>query len=337
MKVPHYALKYLNNRQKQQIRHVLSRIRFLRNVVHDAGRYYRLSTAFRPMSTKEQIRAHLTFEYHKIEKGLALPETRPGFGSDVVTNLMRDIVLYEEKYGVDDISVIVRDVLKEYSEAFDLDANPKQALNSFLAGGFPEVSITRRGGTITFPRDKFFPHTISDALSFIKSRRSARQFTGAPVSTEDLEEVISLAQEAPSVCNRQAGFAFCANDPMTIKSALSFQNGNRGFGHLLGAVIIVAADMSRFRSIGERHQPFIDGGIFAMAIVNALHAKHIGACMLNWSTEFGQDKALRAAFDIPDKYTIITMIGCGEVPPSIQVAASPRDPKALQWLGGNHT
>ncbi len=305
------------------------------NMIYDANRYHRFSTAFRPVTTKEQMRSHLTFEYHKIEKGLALPQTRPGFGKDVVLKLIKDIIVYEEMFGSDDMSVIIRDVLKEYSQAFDLEPTLKYALEEFLKLKSPDFDVNRRGGTLNLSKDDLFPQSVSNAISFIKSRRSVRQFTGGMILDQDLEEVIALAQEAPSVCNRQAGFAFCANDSETIRSALSFQNGNRGFGHLIGAVIIVTADMSRFHSVGERHQPFIDGGIFAMAIVNALHAKHIGACMLNWSTEFGQDKALRAAFNIPDKYVIITMIGCGEVPSSIRVAASPRDPKALQWLGTN--
>ena len=104
---------------------------------------------------------------------------------------------------------------------------------------------------------------------------------------------------------------------------LSYQNGNRGFGHKLGVVLMVTVDLRHFDLIGERNQGWIDGGLFAMSLVYGLHAASLGTCMLNWSEDCESDKAIRKAFNIPDYEIIITMIGAGHVPKKFEVTASP--------------
>lgn len=81
---------------------------------------------------------------------------------------------------------------------------------------------------------------------------------------------------------------------------MSYQNGNSGFGHTVPALFVITSDMRIFEKSGERNQGWVDGGLFAMALVYALHALGLGACMLNWSQDHDQDDALRAAFEIPD-------------------------------------
>jgi nitroreductase len=190
------------------------------------------------------------------------------------------------------------------------------------------------GGTVKVDHRTLFPGDMRSSVEFLLSRRSVRNYTGETVPRDLLQKAAEIAQRAPSVCNRQTGRLFIANDPSKIAKVLAFQNGNRGFGDKLGAVIVVAADLRYFNSSGERNQAYVDGGIFAMMLVQALHALHLGTCMLNWSVEAQHDHLMRKELDIPDYCAVITMIGCGFPAQNLSVAASPRISldKVVNWL-----
>lgn len=299
----------------------------------DRLRYARQSAILHGGRSRTHKRAALTFDYHKLEKGLALPNPRPGFAKPVAAGLVRDLNAYEAEFGADDMSQIVGTVLEEYARTNAAHGAKMEEVERFLATR-PTACATVEAGSVTLRHDELFPVDPDTARRFLMSRRSARQFTGAPVERSEIEAAIAMAQRAPSVCNRQSGRVFCTNDPEKMARVLAHQNGNRGFGHTLGAVLIVASEVRSFRDVGERNQPFVDGGIFAMAVAFALHARGLGACMLNWSVEPAVDAALRREFAIPDSCVVITMIGCGHVGETLRVAASPRDPlqEVLQWL-----
>src|SRR3546814_1994141 len=81
----------------------------------------------------------------------------------------------------------------------------------------------------------------------------------------------------------------CSSDLEIIDRALSLQNGNRGFGHEIPCLLILCTDLSAFDTAGERYQHWIDGGMFSMSLVWALHALGYSSCCLNWSkTQIGR-------------------------------------------------
>ncbi len=305
--------------------------RLLRNVIYDTRRFVRWSTAVHRPHLRQQARAHLTFDYHKLEKGLSLPKRRTGFGRTVSARIVEDLARYEQCHGKDDMSVIVRDVLATYRDECRMSGVIVDKVDAFLAATGEPPFAERLGGMAQLRRDQLFPVAPQVAREFLLSRRSCRQFTGELVARDVIERVVGIAQRCPSVCNRQAGIVYAANERVTIDEMLSYQNGNGGFGHLMGGVFIVCSDLTRFQSVGERLQGYIDGGIFAMALLQAIHAEGLGGCMLNWSQEMKADQALRKRFGIPESQVVITMIGFGHSPEELRVAMSPRDPLPVNW------
>src|SRR3546814_8739546 len=81
----------------------------------------------------------------------------------------------------------------------------------------------------------------------------------------------------------QASYVYCLQSREIIDRALSLQNGNRGFGHEIPCLLILCTDLSAFDTAGERYQHWIDGGMFSMSLVWALHALGYSSCCLNWS------------------------------------------------------
>lgn len=314
---------------KRWLRHRRAAWRYRRDLSYDARRYLAASTTVRPPADQVNVEAQLIFDYHRIEKGLAMPESRPGFGKDTIVSLMRALPAHEASFGPTAVGQSVEDVLRSYAADQRRQGVPNEELEAFLAARrsastAPALPGVEPGGFIQLELDRLFPVDSQISRRFLTSRRSVRQFTGAPVPDELMDEAVHLAQRAPSVCNRQGGRLYMSNDPKVMARMLAHQNGNRGFGQTLGAVFIVAEDMRIFMNVGERNQAFVDGGIFAMSLVQGLHALHLGACLLNWSATAGADMALRREFGIPDHHAVITMVGAGYPVDPVRVAASPR-------------
>jgi nitroreductase len=89
---------------------------------------------------------------------------------------------------------------------------------------------------------------------------------------------------------------------------------------------VVCSEFDIFEKLDERNQGWIDGGLFAMTLVYALHSLGLGSCMLNWSVSNARDASFRAAFGVPENQGVICMIAVGHLRDSFRVAQSPRRP-----------
>ncbi|MEM7316122.1 MAG: nitroreductase family protein, partial [Planctomycetota bacterium] len=147
-----------------------------------------------------------------------------------------------------------------------------------------------------------------------------------PVDISVIKTAVRIAQKTPSVCNRQSGRVHIYGSEADKTRVLSHQAGNRGFGNQAAYVLIVTADLRCFASPGERFQSWIDGGMFAMSLIYALHAQGLGSCALNWSATSDRDIRMRKDAGIPDNEVVMMMISVGRLPESFPVARSPRKP-----------
>lgn len=308
-------------------RRSLNTLKSFPEYLKDARRFRGASTAFAPPKRKEQWIALLTIDYHRIEKGMSLPEPRAGFGKDVIARLLENTPRYIDRYGRDALTDVVVNALRAY-----VAHNARQDMETPQVAAFIDgydatgPALHGEGGLLPVTREGIRQRAAVDPEGFFFSRHSIRQFSEEPIPEELLERAAALAAKAPSVCNRQSGRAYVTTDPALIARALSFQNGNRGFGHKVPLLFVVCAEFDIFEKLDERNQGWIDGGLFAMSLVYGLHALGLGSCMLNWSVPSKRDAALRAAFDIPDHQGVICMVAAGQIPDELVVAQSPRRP-----------
>jgi hypothetical protein len=128
----------------------------------------------------------------------------------------------------------------------------------------------------------------------------------------------------PSVCNRQAWRVYVFTDDEDKRRVLQHQNGNRGFGDRISQLLVVTCDLSAFVTIGERAQAWVDGGMFSMSLVYALHFAGLGTCCLKAPNEIREDRALRRVCGIPDCEVVIMMIAVGHLIEEFAVAQSAR-------------
>lgn len=290
------------------------------NYSYDAKRYVRHSSTHDNLVDPMTRKARLTKAYHSIEKGMALPETRKGYGDWALRQIRTDVPALEAGGHGGLETQGARATIAEYA-AFHGDDLPEDVA---WTADFSTTAIDHPGGTSKLTAADFDAAKAADFDRFARSRYSVRQYTGEPVSPEDIERAVSTALKSPRVCNRESRRVHVAYNEDARTRLLSHQNGNRGFGHTAGAVLVITSDVRHFTDLGERNQGWIDGGLFTMSLAYALHGQGLGACMLNWSTVWWRDRNLRRDFGIPDHEIIITMMAVGHVPPDgVTVATSP--------------
>ena len=295
--------------------------------VYDLQRFWKHSGAIETHRTKSAIDADITKLYHAVEKGLALPQPRPGFGAHPISLLCEHVAreIAEERVTYPVTRAI--EALRAYAEFNDRNAepNPHCVVNLLQSAPRPaEAGHSQATRTISLAEIK--AATDFDADMFFSTRTSVRRFSAEPISQDQIERAARTAQAAPSVCNRQTCKVHIVLDTAKRDALLEYQNGNRGFGDTIGALAVVTSDLTHFLEPAERYQPFIDGGLFAMNFILGLHAQAVGTCCLNWSVSDGSDKAFRRTLGLPESESVIMLIAIGALQDEFEVARSPRKP-----------
>jgi len=311
------------------LRYLRFGVKLARQYMYDFVRYMRYSASVKPHDTQDRYQGRIIAHYHVIEKGLSLAETRVGFGSDVVNNLVDLLEGYREKYGLDGVGQVALNVLSSYCDfnlehGHEIDKELHERIISLRNSIRDKSALLQEGGVMLVRLSDIQRKARVDFKGFVDSRHSVRHFARGEVDGELIEEAISMAIRTPSACNRQAWRVHLVCDPDLKRRVLSHQTGNRGFGNAASKLLIVTVDLSYFSGIGERNQGFIDGGMFAMTIVYALHSLGLGSCCLNWCVSADIDLALRQEIGIGDSETILMMIAVGRLPDEFLVACSSR-------------
>ncbi len=261
------------------------------------------------------LETHLTKDYHRVEKGLALREPRRPFGRDVERRLEQNLRLALESG-------------RAPSTEVDFEEYARQAL-----AGLREWNDSAHRSDLLSPvvRQTYQENSSADPTSpmenFFASRASVRDFQEKAVVDRGLiDRAAAIAQTAPSVCNRQSGrlHVFSGHDDVT--RVLSNQNGNAGFRESVPHVAVITVDRRLFSGPEERNQRWVDGGLFAMTFVWGLQAMGVATCMLNWSVKHDQDARMRDVIRMSEHEDIVCLVAFGYRRPESRVALSPKRP-----------
>ncbi|AVZ30696.1 nitroreductase family protein [Nodularia spumigena] len=298
------------------------------NYYYDLQRFFRFSATINPCKTKNMLQGRIIAHYHVIEKGLSLKNPRPGFGINVVNNLVSILKRYEENYGLDEVSKVAINVLFSYQKfnlSHDIDNQELyQELIKLQQKSPSSDEYPLEGGTITLTKEDIHKSAFINFQDFVNSRHSIRNFGTGDVDIKIIEKAVSMAIRTPSVCNRQTWKVHVYDNEKIKNQILSHQNGNRGFGEYANKVLVITSDLIYFTNASERNQCFVDGGLFAMSLIYALHSLGIGSCCLNWCVSHQTDKRLRKDAGIQETETVIMMLAVGNLPAKLSVANSAR-------------
>lgn len=183
------------------------------------------------------------------------------------------------------------------------------------------VDVKEQGGITQISKDEILKKCNNNFESLLTSRHSIRYFSKKTVAKETIEKALKLAQKTPSACNRQSWHTHVFQEEESI-NLIKWQGGSHGFENEIRTSILVTANLKAFLYY-ELHQAYIDGGLYAMNLINALHSLGLGTIPL--SCGFTHDKLKKLVdFDIPQNEVPIVIIGVGNLLENFNVAISKR-------------
>ncbi|MEP3279836.1 MAG: nitroreductase family protein [Stappiaceae bacterium] len=304
-------------------------INLVRAYLYDFARYRKYSFISRQTSRGNR-RAIIRIFIHYLEGGMCFPDVRLGYGQDKVKSVIKKLRTYNRDFGADETVAWALSTLTSY---FDYHRERDHDLSA-LEREFEDVSreialndVDCSGGSELVTAKQIRAAAMVNFQQFIQNRHSIRQYAEGSLEPDTIRRIVQNAQHCPSVCNRQTCKVYALTDQQDVQIALNYQAGNAGFRQEIQTLFVVTANISEMNLIGERYQGWIDGGIFAMTLALSIHAEGLGACFLNWSTEPGQDRALRKCLGILDDELVITMMSAGHLKPEFRVPVS--RPKSL--------
>jgi nitroreductase len=273
-----------------------------------------------------KIETHIILNYHSLEKGLLYENMRLGFGRVKVIELIEYLSLHEVKMHMNESQIKATClVLKKY---YEIHLENNFDISEFFSKEdyeyFKKHSIENLNPVIEKSKELFFKKNSDNFHDFSFSRNSVRHYSGELVPLKTMENVISLARNAPSVCNRQGSRVYLVQDKDKVEKLLQIQGGLQGFTKNINQVLAVTGDRNGYYAIGERNQLFVDGGLFIMNLLYALHFYKVAACPAHWCYENSVDDKVRDMLGMKDSEKIISLITIGVPTDKFKVTLSLR-------------
>lgn len=284
-----------------------------RNFQIDRRLYSKHSSVF-TKDTYNKIESEITLRYHSLEKGFLHNPIRHRFAKQRVEELLEYIKLKEVESHINDVQI--------QSAILNLCAYYEQHLNNNIdiSDYFSKEVYEQLKSNLSINEQPVKYHTSSDYFKFkfssfevfSKSRCSVRDFSNEKIPLGTIQKVVELANQAPTVCNRQGVSVNLIDNKDKIDKILSIQGGLRGYSDNLSQLIVLTSDRSYFYSIGERYQLYIDGGIYLMNLLYALHYYEIAACPAHWGMPTEADLKAQEIIGLNESEKIICLIAIGK-------------------------
>ncbi len=312
------------------LRILVRKLRLFREFFYDFNRFCRYSSVVHRGNEREKLQALLVMAYHSLEKGLSLPSPRPGFGIKHINTLISRLNLYVNKYGFDCYVMASLNALEAYNNFNINNGINNDYIDEYIRNLKSRLEINYEyelcSGTKTINKKEFIESSNVNFRKFFEARSSVRQYSEESVSSDYIKDAVKIALKTPCVCNRQSWKVRVFKEKENVKKILSIQEGAVGFAEKIGTLLIVSSDLSYFQSSGERNQCWVDGGLFSMSLLLALHSFGLVTCSLNWSKNSYIDNLLKETMDIPQSESIIMLISVGHPLHTFKVASSWRKP-----------
>lgn len=298
-------------------------LRLFLELLHDYRRLVSHLGAINVQTDKDKFFANILISVHSIEKGLSLPHPRPGFGKLKILNTLQQMDVYKRRYGYDSLFEIAKPVFDAYIY-FCKDTADKEILKKYTDTflDFPS-KLELSGGVQKVYKHDIWASSLIDFESFCNTRYSIRDFSDQPVDIELINKAAKISTKAPSACNRQPWHIYTFRDIEKKNELLEWQLGNKGFGTAIDTVLLLTCNLKSY-FINESHQAYVDGGLYAMTLMYALHSLGLGTIPLTVAMMNSRNQILYDKFGIKDYEVPIVLIGVGHLKDSFNVAISER-------------
>jgi nitroreductase len=246
---------------------------------------------------------------HRIEKGLIMRPRREVFAKDYIGET---VDLFDALTAADHLcedadllSSWATDVLSDYFSAVG-----NSPVIDPLRERFQRL-VSERGLTVSNCRPYLreltpLRITYEDLLQLARRRRSCRWYLPKLVPREIIDRAVIVAGQSPSACNRQPFEFRIFDEPKLAQRIGAIPLGTGGFSQNFPCVAVLIGKLRAFPFERDRHIPYIDGSLAAMAFQFALEVQGVGSCCINFPDIPGPEKAMVAALKLqPDERPVM--------------------------------
>jgi nitroreductase len=270
-------------------------------------------SALMSKNTYAKKEAFITYNYHSIEKGFLHKPIRCRFAQKKIIELLSDLKNIDIRQFKEKVQI--QAALLNLKNYYEFHENQKQDISDYFSVNdylwIKNHLIKDYTSNIVEKEHEYFSNSNSNFYDFSTSRHSIRSYSGEKISNSLLKKVVRLANNAPSVCNRQSISVYVLENKEKIDKLVELQGGLKGFSNNLNQIIILMGNLNSFFWIGERNQVYVDGGIYLMNLLYALHYYKIAACPAHWAMPVEADEKMGKLLDLPQSIKIISLIAIG--------------------------
>lgn len=275
----------------------------------------------RKMETDLAIRAHA------LEKGMSIGGVKVGFGKQKVKSLLNDLQHYLNIGGhlefVNDSCLIIQEyVAFNMQLGADMD-DVAQLFKTFCNKNDVRLTQKSEAGIYVKKKEQVISECNSSFDVFSQSRFSVRDFAKEKIDFTKVLDALKMCQRTPSACNRQSYKIYVYKDEVLKNQISQLQGGCKGFYEDMQVAILICGDQRGY-NINELHQVYVDGGMYAMNLLYALHYEGLAAIPLTMGQKQGKLRMIKKAMGIPAYEMPCVLIGVGSYKEEYKVAVSKR-------------
>lgn len=277
------------------------------------------------INDKDKLLTDLAIRTHSIEKGMSIGNIKVGFGKPKVLSLLQDLQRYLSLGGNKDFVEEACSIINKYiifNESLGADmVTVKDRFMIFCKEN--KVEIIDKGGIYLLNKENTVAQLKSSFDIFSQSRFSVRDFGTDKISLDFIERALAMTEKSPSACNRQSWRIYVYSNEKLRNKIFSLQGGCKGFWQDMQYAILICGDIRGY-NINELSQVYVDGGIYAMNLLYALHFEGVATIPLTMGHKQKKLKEIKREMDIPDNEVPVLLIGVGAYKDKYKVAVSVR-------------
>ncbi len=308
-------------KKNNTLRGIVKRIKNYREFMADAKDF---SDNYEEVAERQgDFRYRLMLYIHNLEKGMCRENPRP-FGKEkveVMINILKhsseeEKNLFEYRLAV---SILKNWVAFYEQKGWQIEKDVLEFINNLrdtdVSAGIEMLSR---------------PETVNASFDdVVFSRRSVRDFDPEKLKQDDIDYAINCFIATPTACNRQMCKVYQVQNSRKKQLLADTILGISGFNVSNTTLFIITYDVSAFEFYGERNQGYVNVGLAAMNFANALHARGIGSCFMQWSNNRSDDVMIRKSLGIPKSERIGIVLGAGYYKAEVYIPKSVRKNKEL--------
>jgi len=302
---------------------LVTRGRLLSDVWYSYRRFVRNFGRLGMKKDEQKYSADLRIRVHAIEKGLSLANPRTGFGEEKIKVILGMVEYYKKTFKNQDFLIEIKSIMDSYFEFQKSRGHINKELVDIYSSLFVDVQNDESlGGIEVIKKEDVDKAILFDFDKFVRSRCAIRTFSSTPVNITQIKAALKIAEKTPSACNRQPWRVYVFRGQKK-DDILKWQHGSMGFSEEIDSAILVCCNTQSY-FMGEMNLPYVDGGLYAMTLLYALHSQGLGTIPLTMGLEHNKLETLYKRFGVKDNEVPILLIGVGNLKDEFEVAKSNR-------------